>query len=354
MTLSRPRRSRRCWFAALIGASLAACGAHHRTQRVFDGRTVEGHYIEPTAYAAYAEGSFLEARGELDAAERAYQRALHEDPHGAPIWTRLGALRCRRSLDAALDAFERAAEEDPAAGWTERARCLAHHHDAERALVAAARAVAVDAESSEANLLYADLLIRGGERDRASAWLFAWLCFAPDAAPHWKAVEDRSKQLGDAVLARLARERANPWHSNADTERASGTVEAGAVSTALLDADIETARARASAAGWSPSRFALAALESGRAEVALVEAETVLAADPTNGDALATALFAAAALGDTQRFQRLLHGAEPGTLEGPSDRAASLLKNLIAWFVDSGAADAWWTAQAAARPPSDR
>ena len=57
-----------------------------------NGRTVNGAYIEPEAYAAYTEGAYREARGEWAAAERAYRSAIEEDPDSPGIWLRLGVL----------------------------------------------------------------------------------------------------------------------------------------------------------------------------------------------------------------------------------------------------------------------
>ncbi|HVZ32007.1 MAG TPA: hypothetical protein VG963_06260, partial [Polyangiaceae bacterium] len=111
----------------LAGALLAltACSSGHGTERVFDGHTVSGRYIQPEAYAAYTEGVVREEHGDLAGAEQAYRQALLHDGQSPEILTRLGVLACRQSVPRALRLFDRADAREPyAPAWTARARCL--------------------------------------------------------------------------------------------------------------------------------------------------------------------------------------------------------------------------------------
>src|SRR5688572_25585837 len=90
--------------ACMLG--LLGCGSTQSTERVFHGHVVVGPYVEPEAYAAFAEGMYLEQHGHWDEAARAYRRARAFDPDSPGIATRLGAIACRTSLEAALEEFQ--------------------------------------------------------------------------------------------------------------------------------------------------------------------------------------------------------------------------------------------------------
>ena len=76
---------RRAGGALLLGAAASlGCGAHRSTERVFDGHAVVGPYIEPEAYAAFADGVYREAHGDTAGALRACEAELRGQPE--PFW----------------------------------------------------------------------------------------------------------------------------------------------------------------------------------------------------------------------------------------------------------------------------
>src|SRR5262245_58518004 len=107
--------------------SSVACRVEPEVTRIVDGRTLEGAFVEPEAYAAYLRGAIAEARGDDGEALRAYAEAARRDPADPEVWTRVGAARCKLSpRDAEADrAIERALAADPryAPAWAARAQC---------------------------------------------------------------------------------------------------------------------------------------------------------------------------------------------------------------------------------------
>lgn len=297
-------------------AVLAACGPTHTTERVFAGRSEVGPYIEPEAYAAFAEGVYLEGHGEPERALRAFQRAQSIDPESPGVAARVGALLCRTDLAAALDALETSGfARDYAPAWSARARCLHQHGKSGDALDAARQAVRLDPHDPAANLLIARLLREGAEPGRASAWLFAWLLSDPGASAFWRAISEEAALSGDAALSELAHGR-RP--AAAREETAAGPAEP----------DPEP-----------PLELALRAARRGRPALALEQAERSLAANPLDADALVVALYAAALLEDEAVLTRLLRGAR--AVAPPSAEVAPLLAELLGYRVGDEAAERW-------------
>jgi Tfp pilus assembly protein PilF len=338
----------------------SGCATSQSTQRVFNGRTVQGPFIAPEAYAAYAEASYLESRAEWPEAEQAYRRALEHDPDSAGIWTRLGAILCRRDLGRALDAFEVAvASPEYAPAWAERARCLHQHGQLERALESAERAVSLAPSGARANLLITEIYRKQGHLEQARSWLFAWLLSSGEAGSHWPAVYEHALLLGDKALANLALERLerraeqsdSEWSSVFSTGRpraSSRTRIAPSVLAAVIGGDLAGARVAASAAGVSALELVLIAASRGQPGLALAQAQLILAADPANGDALAAALMASALANDEPGLARLLgQSHDPRALLRPE--VAAMVTQLLRWRVGDQIADAWNSAYQGAR-----
>jgi tetratricopeptide (TPR) repeat protein len=345
---------------ALLGCTLlcSACSSSRSTERVFNGRTLPGQYIEPEAYAAYTRGAYHEARGEWAEAERAYQQALQSDESSPDIWTRLGAIACRTDLGRALEHLDQAlASEEYAPAWAERARCLHAHQKPDAALEAARHAVQLDPHDADMNLLVVQLYHAAAKDEQARAWLFAWLLREPEVGGRDTSLLEQSSKLGDPTLsallqAELARHRRIAAGQLADTSAlAVGPSETpGGVSGALRAGDLAAARVAAAEANVSPLELALLATKSGRPELGLAQAQLLLAADPRNADALIAALDAASLSGNEASFRSLLRGAQSTAL--PALQLAKMLAQLLRGRVGDEAADHWRDAYLRAIAPA--
>ncbi len=326
---------------------MLGCSSLRTTERVFSGQKVEGHYIEPDAYAAYVEGAYREARGEWAQAEQAYRRALRSDGQSPQIWTRLGALACRDSLPRAQEHFERAlALEDFAPAWVERARCLAARRRPREALQAALRGVRLDPRGAGSNLLLVRLYREASQPQLARAWLFAWLLLDPELEALSEQLSQESRSLADEQLTALARatlaRRAGQGHPAPHDAAKAGTSTSDALQVALRSGDLELARGLASESRVSPLRLALLALEAGRADLALAQAELLLRANPHGSEALITGLQAAVLLRDERKFGELLRRAQSHEL--PARELAQLFTALLRSKVGDEAAESWRSA----------
>ena len=336
------------WCALGLGAALLAnlaCSATHGTERVFNGRTVQGRYIEPEAYAAYAEGVYREAHGDWTGAELAYRRALLRDGQSPQILTRLAVLACRQSLPRALRHFERAiAVEDYAPAWSERAECLSTQHQPAAALQAALRAVALDPRGAQTNLLVARLYREQAQRDLARAWLFGWLLLEPELGDWAAALRHECALLGDVQLSVLVEEELERrgQHSAGKPDLATPvgpTPPPAELIAALRAGELEHARQLAAEASIPPLELSLLATTSAKPELGLAQAELLIAANPMDSGALVAGLLAAALSDDEQAFRRLLNRAQAEAR--PPAELARLLTNLLRSRVGDEAADSW-------------
>jgi predicted Zn-dependent protease len=331
--------------ALALALALSGCGAGTSVPRVMQGRTVEGPFVSDAAYSAYARGAYLEARGQSAAAIEAYRAALAADGSSAEIWTRLGVLYCREHPDDAEDAFaeaiELAAEYAPA--WSARAACRQSRGQLDPALTDALRAVQLAPDDSDANLLVARLYEAQRRLPEAKVWLLGLVLRSPEPSAHWAALVAVAEAASDPALARRARtelaarearrERALRRTNEAEAEPSSELLDA------LRAQNLAHARAVASRQRVDARTLALLAAARGSPAVAVEQANIVLAADPSDPDALVAALYAAASQGDGQRFAGLLERVEH--TRAPSPLAARLLGELLRWYVDDDAARAW-------------
>lgn len=314
MTAASARRSRlpRPWLGLALASQLLGCAAlGPEVARSVDGVTTEGRFIEPDAYALYAIAAAREARGEWRAALDLYQRALELDPRGPEIRTRIAAVACKLRQKALADrsfaaALAQGAEYGPA--WFELSRCRKARGELEQAERAALRALELDPERYETSLLAAELAAERG--DHESAWRLrdALSTHAPRSLQVQRSLLDAARRAGDRARA----ERAARALSSLNRPVGGGAAPRG------LSAALE-------------------ALARGDAVFAGSEAERVLGADPSNGDALVIALSAADLLQDHARFARLLASAsEPGKPITPDVLGA--LEALLARRVSAQAA----------------
>jgi len=330
--------------AALLGS--LACGATRSTERIFNGRTQQGRYIDAEAYAAYTEGAYREAHGDWAGAELAYRRALLQDGQSPQILTRLGALTCRQSLPRALRHFDRAsALEEYAPAWLERARCLSSQRQPAAALQAALRAVELDPRSAESNLLVVRLYRESDQPARAREWLFAWLLLQPALGELDAELLRESELLADAELSALLRDalqrraaRGAPTPNDVRAGAAGGSPPAELVA-AIRAGQLDHARELAAEARIPPLQLSLIATANAKPDLGLSQAELLLDANPRDSAALVAGLVAAAQLADEQAFRRLLRHAQ-GDAVPPLELARSLTLLLQVRLGDE-AAESW-------------
>jgi hypothetical protein len=120
------------------------------------------------------------------------------------------------------------------------------------------------------------------------------------------------------------------------TERANAS---RSLERAFSDRDLAAARAAALELGISRSALALAAATAAP-ELALEQAFAILAADPTDSDALIAALTAADRLGDSAQFERALQ-LFAGDPLAPSPRARELFVEVLARHAGPAGLEAW-------------
>jgi len=323
--------------------------------RVVDGREVPGRFVDVPAYALYVRGVVLEERGDLAGAEDAYRRALQHDPRSAHILSRLGALACRHGWASAERAFQAAAEVDPHYEllWRMRARCALRQGRLQAAAQSAELAFRLDPDQPDATLLLARVREEQQRSDEAQRLLEALVVRSPDSLEAWQALRELVRtQPPGALFAYADRQVRRLLHrEQPPTPRNSGPSAAARVDDALWAGRLSTARHLATSLGVSPGELALRAVLLGRAELAREQAELVLSADPTDGDAW-VALVAAADLGggedDVERALRRL-GARPIP---PGPLGARLLGEVLDRRVGENAAEAWKAAQRGSSPPA--
>lgn len=325
--------------AWLCGLS-AGCGSSSGTSRVVHGHQVEGHWISPEAYVAHVEGTRLEAAGDLAGAERAYLRALEYDDRSADPWIRIGHLRCSADRDVALAAFARGLELEPsyAAGWSSRARCLSRHQQYDEALQAAQRAIQLDADASEPNLLVGELYARRDPK-LARLWLLGLTLRNPGPIEHWQAL--RRHAADGSGLARMAsREMARRKLPLATGS--AGAARGPSARSALISGDLQRARLASVREGMPPIALARVAIEVGRSDLALQQCRWLLKARPGDADARVLGWLASVLEGQSLAGDLPPVPTDLGELRDPA--SAVVLEELIRWQVGERAASAWASA----------
>lgn len=344
-----PSQSRSLRYAlAAFALTSSACAPSTSVQRVSHGRTVEGPEVGADAYAAYAHGAYLEARGQPTAAIQAYREALDSGSAKPAIWTRLGALYCREPTRDAEAAFDNAIglDEGYAPAWSGRAECRYSRRELDAALTDALRAVRLDADDTAANLLVARIYRAQNRLADAKAWLFALVLKSPEVRAHWVALDafvaaSHDEALAGYTRAQLARRSAGAQLTT-DAEgrgRQAPPTLSNELRQALNEDDLPRARAIATEEGVNARTLGLLAASNGYAALADRQATLVLEADPSDPDALIVALAVAQANGATERLRSLLQRAN--TVGRPSPLGARLLGDLIRWLVDERAEQGW-------------
>ncbi len=314
-------------FAAL--GLVAGCRSGAEVTRIVDGRAEIGRAVDEEAYAASLRAGVFDATGDRDRALRELERALASDPDSAPLLTRYGEVACSAKRSSpprpggALRAFSRALVLEPtyAPAWLGRARCLDLLGREPEGLASAELAAAYDPEDPAATELVARLLFAFGRKAEAWAWLDGLATLAP-----------QSPEAQRVLLSAATRQRSRERELLARRALIALGVQlpgdaVGELEQAIMRGDLAAVRRAALSLRFSSG--ALALLLARRApELALIEAEAALKADPTASDAWIAALASADALGDTERFASLLPLLDPEPLP-PSKSALSLLSELL-------------------------
>jgi hypothetical protein len=158
------------------------------------------------------------------------------------------------------------------------------------------------------------LLIALERKEEAARWLAAYRVLAPTPL-------DREPPTGDTGTGSP---RANASRS---------------LERAFSDRDLAAARAAALELGMPRSALALTAATAAP-ELALQQALTILAADPSDSDALIAALTAADRLGDSAQFEQALRMFAGDPLPA-SPRAKELFAEVLARHTGSAGLEAW-------------
>ncbi len=322
--------------------------------RLVDGQEIDGRPVSESAYAAYANGALAEARGDLALAERYYEGALSEDPDSPELWTRLGAVRCARSLPTSKAAFEHAASVDDeyAPLHRERARC-ALPGDPKRALEEAQRAVALDPADDEAVGLVVDALERSGRKGDALTWAIGRALALPTREGAWQRVKSLAAAdpaVGALADRALAQERERRRAVGLATTPTSCTgSEWLTLDRALLSEDLERAQRIAGSCRLPAGQLAVRAAALGAVVAARRQAALVLAADPSNGNALVADMVARDLSGSTEPAPI----ADFRSVSPPSPLASWLLAEVVARRVGVEAAKSWLAARGDVGEPQE-
>jgi tetratricopeptide (TPR) repeat protein len=335
--------------AALLTAFAALGCADSKVIRVIDGVPVEGRFIPYEAYASYARGIEAQQDGHTRVAVRWFLEALRFDPESPEIWTRLGAAYCSAppiSPAEAKNAFEKAEQLDPRYEplFRARARCAVTLSTVEKALVYAARAVALDPDQDEAVVLYANLLERSNKADEAARLLDGHVIRHPASVAGWRARYDLAQRQKDAsAMERSARALVQlaPRMSSELTRAVPALAPLARVDDAIRQGNIEEARRAARTARLPPAELAVRAAAMGAHKLAREQAEHVLGADPASGSARVALAAASDAMADAQAVGLALDLPAGERLTPLSPLARLVFAELLARRADRDAARAF-------------
>jgi hypothetical protein len=331
----------------------AGCASAPTVTRVVDGRVIEGHFVEPDAYAAFLRGAIAESHGDFRGALLAYEATAKLDQEDPEVWTRIAAVRCRiapadpRARWAAARALALDTEYAPA--WEARARCaLGRAEDRVGIERDALRAADADPTKVDYQVLLARVEEMRPQSPEVARQRLVALTLAHETSPvAWSALASWNRSHGDAMgaahaLARVARlaptRRADVVRevialagdgeldaarllagavvdAGRDTDRSAGLTPSPAsnplvarlaIDEAILREDLETLRLRRSAAHLGVERVAGRALLLDKPGLVAALVLDAIEADPRAAAARMTLAVAAAYAGDASLFARTL------------------------------------------------
>jgi hypothetical protein len=253
------RRAARFGAAALLFAT--SCASTVPVERVYDGRVVDGRYVEPAAYAAYLRGAIAESGGDLGRALAAYTEAAHADPQSVETAQRIAHVRC--AIDPRECGPRRADDDSPPAS---RERAIA------RALTSADPATAWDA-----------LLVWARRRDDVALAAFALARVAaadPSRRDEVAAAAEELASLGQVAAARAVAASAFDAADAPFSDERRPLARRLAVDEAIVRGDADVTRQRATRARIGPDEAAARALLHDQPALALDLAMESARADP--------------------------------------------------------------------------
>ncbi len=311
---------RRAWLALLAASAVGCVGTPSSVTRIVDGRTVQGRFVPPEAYASFLKGAIAEAHGALDEAVQAYEAVARMDDSDPEVFARLARVRCERDphdargREAIAKALELDGEYGPA--WAAAAACeggdagaLARAARAEprdaglqvafaraleqrssaHAAVARERLLALTLDQPESSEALAALASWADVHDDLNLFVLA-LSESAQRAPHLDPAVARAALAlaGEGQLARARRVAAVLLDSRARPARGSPPLDEPtraalgrlAVDEAAERGDEPAIRRRAVVGRLTPAAAAARAALVGRFDVAARLARETLGADP--------------------------------------------------------------------------
>lgn len=241
---------------------ISGCAGGTTVPRRSGNQESNGREISALAYAWYLRGQHLEALGDSEEAEYAYEQTLREDRASGRAWAALASLHCKRrdpkTETTFNDGLARASEKAPV--YVARSRCAQLGDEHAQAIRFAQRALAEDPTLPEATLALADAHLARGDARTAQTILNAYEAFAGHKA------RPKSSEL-------------SPEH-----RLLSASETLTRVDRALRESNLEHAR-RVAAGIISPGELAVRAALLGKPELALVQADFALLLDADDPDA---------------------------------------------------------------------
>lgn len=309
--------------AICVAAPLfVACGGYSTTTRLVNGETLTSNPVAPQAYALYLEATIEEASGNLQRARETYLAATQFEGHNAELWTRVGDLSCRLDLSSADDEFATALEGDQwyAPAWIARSRCELKRGNAKRALEFARQAQVSAADDLETTEAMAVALTRVGDPEAAHRQWVAYTTLHPHDRRGWRRLAASGHELRKPVWEAWARAALGVEEPPAATTITNGQADIPAeLVAAILSDDLRAARAFATDHSLPQVVVLEWATKLGRHQMAMTQADVLVAAYPTSSDVRALALLAAARGTDEVRLERWLdvpEGVSPLTAIG--------------------------------------
>ncbi len=243
---------------------LSACGSSTAVLRKRGTEEAGGRPIPSTAYAWYVRGLSFERKGDFDLARQAFLKTVRSDEKSGAAWAALGRVTCRIRPEEAASIFKhgltRATRKAPiliAQGHCALSlgkSALSSRKETDEALKAAHEALKLEPESASASELLAQVYAARSDPVTQSRVERAFYLYVPRELK-----EDDSGEV---------------------TGRAD-------VDAALLRGDLQGAQ-RAALGVMSPGALSARALAWGQTQMALLQAEFVLSANPHDPDALIT------------------------------------------------------------------